>query len=442
MAEIHKLLPRTELPSWIDSVPSNIGMKSRGKLSADQWHIFCVVNLPIILIPLWAPRGGIYRMMLDNYMDLVTEVVIGGLLDMSEDVVAVYERCSRAYLETAKELYDITITPNQHNSLHIPQILRNCGPLHAIRTFFSERINYLLQRQNTNLKFGQFATYTSCAKADHWTGELELTFMRHSCRAANLRAVLDNKKIRSEVEELIDAYEHLRSEDRRGTRLRESVLHLSAADSGWHAPEHAKPVVLDDPCFGALVAFLNRRAGREAFADAREVRREPGLRSLLNRAYHIPSVQLNGVSFKSVTNSPKDSNLIFWADEARTVQAPARLQEIFTYSYRDPGAAGNAKEGMFVYITPYKSLSSAHIVFDSFRSYEHAGGRLFYDEYTPGIVIPVDSIVSHFARTPMIVQGIATPCVHVLSLDKASAFRIHWYCYYLTSAPACLRAFG
>ena len=174
LEEIHRCIPLTELPSWINVVPSNVGLKSRGKLSADQWHIFCVINLPIILIRMWAPRGGLLKDMLDNYMHLVTEVVVGSLLEMSEDAVTVYESSAQAYLDSARKIYNIDITPNQHNSLHIPFFLRNFGPLHAIRTFFSERMNFLLQRQNTNLKFGAysiavasvFSLLTPCVKGN------------------------------------------------------------------------------------------------------------------------------------------------------------------------------------------------------------------------------------------------------------------------------------
>ncbi|EIW59184.1 uncharacterized protein TRAVEDRAFT_100835, partial [Trametes versicolor FP-101664 SS1] len=154
MAHIHAELRNTELPSWINPVPRNVGTTSRGKLSADQWHIFCVINLPIILIPKWAPKGGRSVEMLENYMHLVTEVVVGSLLEMSEEAITLYETSALAYLKTTRQLYGISLTPNQHNSLHIPFFLRLFGPLHSIRTFFSERMNYLLQQQNTNLKFG------------------------------------------------------------------------------------------------------------------------------------------------------------------------------------------------------------------------------------------------------------------------------------------------
>ncbi|KAH9856328.1 hypothetical protein C2E23DRAFT_686505, partial [Lenzites betulinus] len=154
LGRIHAELPFTELPSWVDRVPTNVGTKARGKLSADQWHILCVINLPIILIRIWGRQGGRPKQMLDNFMDLVTEVVIGGMLEMSEEAIKVYEEAALRYLRTARELYNINITPNQHNSLHIPFFLRLFGPLHSIRTFFSERMNYLLQRNNTNMRFG------------------------------------------------------------------------------------------------------------------------------------------------------------------------------------------------------------------------------------------------------------------------------------------------
>ncbi|KAI9059347.1 hypothetical protein FKP32DRAFT_1579810, partial [Trametes sanguinea] len=154
MQHIHEELPRTELPAWVDRVPANVGTKERGKLSADQWHVFCVVNLPIILIRKWGLSGGRQREMLDNFMDLVTEVVVGNLLEMSEEAIRIYEVAALSYLCKAKELYDFKVTPNLHNSIHIPFFLRFFGPLHPIRTFFSERMNYLLQQTNTNMHFG------------------------------------------------------------------------------------------------------------------------------------------------------------------------------------------------------------------------------------------------------------------------------------------------
>ena len=154
---IHEHMSDTVLPSWVNTVPAEIGTKSRGKLSADQWHILRVVYLPVILIQLWHQNRSKITI-LDNYMDLVSEVVIGSLLEVTQDTISAYKTVSHRYLRNAKKIYPgMNITPNQHNSLHIPMFLDLFGPLHAIRTFFSERMNYLLQQQNTNAKFGEYS---------------------------------------------------------------------------------------------------------------------------------------------------------------------------------------------------------------------------------------------------------------------------------------------
>lgn len=98
LRHIHTWLPLTELPSWVDRVPANVGTRARGKLSANQWHILCVVHLPIILIPLWSKKGETFKKMLENYLDLVTEVTIGGLLEMSQEAIDLYTTVSRQYV--------------------------------------------------------------------------------------------------------------------------------------------------------------------------------------------------------------------------------------------------------------------------------------------------------------------------------------------------------
>ncbi|PIL34333.1 hypothetical protein GSI_03108 [Ganoderma sinense ZZ0214-1] len=102
LSTIHEQLSLTELPSWINPVPRNVGTTTRGKLSADQWHVLCVVHLPIILIRQWTPKGGLFKRMLDNYMNLVAEVMIGSLLEMSEETIVAYEAAAYEYLNGAQ----------------------------------------------------------------------------------------------------------------------------------------------------------------------------------------------------------------------------------------------------------------------------------------------------------------------------------------------------
>ncbi len=368
MAEIHERLPLTELPSWVNPVPRDVGTKSQGKLSADQWHMFCVINLPIVLIQLWAEKGGVFKCMLDNYMHLVTEVIIGGLLEMSEDAIELYESAALAYLTSVRELYGIQLTPNHHNSLHIPLFLHFFGPLHAIRMFWGERMNNLLQQVDTSLKF-LFVLVISRLPPDTnyiQTGELEQT----------------------------------------------SVL----------AARKENPLILDEECFRALIAHLNSRAGREVYVDVRRLRRDPDLHQLWNDAFHVPSVYVNGVSFRCSRDSSTDSNVMYWADSSQTKMVPGRIQSIFSYAHRD--LDGCSIEGTYLSVLPYAELSEQDLTHDVFRTYPYVGGRLYYDRHLPMVVISLEEVVSHFARTPVKIAEIPTQCVHVLSLDKVSSLTL------------------
>lgn len=73
----------------------------------------------------------------------------------SDEHTSAYEDYMTKYLEQLKILFkDIRIKPIHHAPLHLGEFLRRFGPVHAWRSFVFERYNHLLQRQNTNLKFG------------------------------------------------------------------------------------------------------------------------------------------------------------------------------------------------------------------------------------------------------------------------------------------------
>lgn len=238
--------------------------------------------------------------------------------------------------------------------------------------------------------------------------------MKHSCRAANLRAILDDPEIRPHVTELVEAYTHLQSEDRRGTRLRESVsLGTPSSASGEGA---TKSMTLEDAWFKALLEFMNLEAGGERFVDIRERRRIPGTRQLLNRGVHVPSVHEHGVSYRAEANSSKDSNIMFWTDQSHSSFSAGRILKIFSYSYRE--VDGQIIDGTYLFVHPYAELSEADTAHDYYRKYPFVGGQLYYERRMPGIVITPGRIISHVARTPIVMPGIADPCVHILPLDK------------------------
>ncbi len=155
MAAIQEDIARVVLPSWVRAGPKRFGTVKHGKLSADEWRSICIVHLPVTLIRLWADGSSRHKEMLDNYMDLVGVVEIGGMMRCSEAHIKRYEQLVLRYLGALKKLYkEGSITPNHHIAYHIGEFMRKFGPVHSWRAFAFERFNYLLQNLSTNMHFG------------------------------------------------------------------------------------------------------------------------------------------------------------------------------------------------------------------------------------------------------------------------------------------------
>ncbi len=251
--------------------------------------------------------------------------------------------------------------------------------------------------------------------------------MKHSCRAANFKVVLENDHIRQQAQELVDAFEESAAEDRRGTRLRESTF-LDPLPSLNRTSKPLKILTLDDACLRALIAHMNHAAGKEVFVDVRESRWTPGVQQVTGRAFKCPRIFCGGVSFRSASDSPRDSNLIFHSSTTSSSSA-GRILQIFNYPIWD--GTGKLTESTYLYVAPLEKLTSEDAARDPFRSYAYVGGELYYDRYQPGVIITPDDIVSHFARTPMELPAIPYPCIHVLSLDKVWVLLAIFACYTL-----------
>lgn len=155
LTAIHDDMSRIELPAWVNPAPSGFGLKSNGKLSADQWRTVCLVNLPFTLIRLWSGTGR-RADMLNNFMQLVTAVEAGSMLTTNPFLIEFYNTTMLDYLSEMKSLYpEAKIKPNHHYALHLGDFLEAFGPVHSWRTFAFERYNYLMQQVNTNKQFGK-----------------------------------------------------------------------------------------------------------------------------------------------------------------------------------------------------------------------------------------------------------------------------------------------
>lgn len=150
-------------PSWMTSVPSNLGDAAHGKLKADQWRTLGTTYLPLSLIRLWglsnnnSPRSQRCQDILNVTMSLLSAVAIASSHSMSLALANSYLQHMQAYLAGLKTLFPgYGFHPNHHLALHLHQYFLLFGPVHAWWTFPFERMIGMLQRMQTSGKIGMF----------------------------------------------------------------------------------------------------------------------------------------------------------------------------------------------------------------------------------------------------------------------------------------------
>jgi hypothetical protein len=156
-------------PSWLTSVPNDLGEPRHGKLKADQWRVLATTYLPISLVRMWdanelegqPPERPTSRRqkLLHATMSLISAVIIATSQKTSSAKAGLYLQHMQTYLRLMKELIpDYDFRPNHHMSLHLAEYLCLFGPVHAWWTFPFERLIGMLQRIPTNFKMGKHAS--------------------------------------------------------------------------------------------------------------------------------------------------------------------------------------------------------------------------------------------------------------------------------------------
>ncbi len=133
-------------PSWLASVPYDLGAARHGKLKADQWRILATIYLPISLQRLWdihSPRSTpLRKKLLDASMALTSAVVIATSHNTSRKMADLYLQHMQSYLQLMQELLPrYNFRPNHHMALHLAEYLTFFGPVHAWWTFPFETLD-------------------------------------------------------------------------------------------------------------------------------------------------------------------------------------------------------------------------------------------------------------------------------------------------------------
>ncbi len=150
-------------PSWLTSVPAQLGSAQHGKLKADQWRVLGTTFLPLTLIRLWQAsdseddnvRATRCARILDVTLSLLSAVAIALSHTTTYSHADIMQQHLLDYLHGLKELFpNYKLRPNHHMALHLPEYIKLYGPVHSWWAFPFERIIGMLQRISTNYKTG------------------------------------------------------------------------------------------------------------------------------------------------------------------------------------------------------------------------------------------------------------------------------------------------
>jgi hypothetical protein len=162
MSELRSDIEHMYTPSWLTSVPINLGEPSHGKLKADQWRTLGTTYLPVLLIHLWDKleddqRSQQCKKLLEITFSLISAVILASSRTTLQENAGLYLHHMQMYLNGLRDLFPrYRFLPNQHMALHLGEYLQFYGPVHSWWTFPFERLIGMLQRIPNNFHDGAF----------------------------------------------------------------------------------------------------------------------------------------------------------------------------------------------------------------------------------------------------------------------------------------------
>lgn len=420
-----------QLPSWVGSIPLEWALLEKSKLSANQWLVIYTVHLPFTLIRLWGVDETTERRknMLSNALDLARSVILASLRELSPSSIEEYESTITRYLTTLLDLYkDINLVPNHHAALHIPEPLRELGPVHAHSAQHYERDIHVMQELNTNAKSGAHFLHMHLIVhllGPYRLGEMEATMMNSSGRTANLKAILsDNATVRRHVSSMIKTWETVSSRDARGTRLASLVDPVQPPTIIVQDGREAK---MPEDLHHMLVDYLNHKHRTTAYADQGPavLRHIP-----LSRRYRTASkVHIRGVRYCISQYIVGDSHIIFRTSPTKI--AAGSIVNIFEHTHEVVDQSGDSPffpRGMH---NPTRTVTSVFLQVKEYAPVQDTaslplnlacikegfvGGWLRGNVLGPTQMIDASQVVSHFRLLPIEIGE--EKLIHVYPLDR------------------------
>lgn len=233
--------------------------------------------------------------------------------------------------------------------------------------------------------------------------------MNSMCRAANLRALLQNEKIKSQAEELIETFKEIEVENTRGTLVADIVD--PEVEKSRHV--YAKSRLLDDLNYGRLITYLNRHYRHRGIHYSAD--RFHGI-WVSREGHQMKKIFIKGVAYAASDILRRDSHIIFQRVRS-VVKYPGQITNIFSHVHHAPD--GTAVTKLYLLVMSFRILSPSEEHLDPYRAFGFAAGYICHEETEPTELLEASAVVSHCARTRVQIPG-AGSFMHILPLDQVS----------------------
>ena len=393
-------------PSWMTSVPLNLGDASHGKLKADQWHALGTTYLPISLTHLWgfanadSPRSRRCREILNLTISLLSAVTIASSRSMSHALANSYLQHMQAYLAGLKLLFpEYQFRPNHHLALHLHEYLLRFGPVHAWWTFPFERMIGMLQCMPTSGKIGILKLYFFNANLImRFVGELEETMAKSFVRSANLRALVFKSQCPEVIQNCHSIFRKFTNPQLRDT-LQTDMQVLSSLTEGGHDD--------DDDDDDSIMDWDDRTA--RPIPNDLQIALTRFHSRFIRKAQFLPIVTINGLVYTPTSKHEGNSCVLFQPKSQGDLNlVPAWIQTIFRIPLSESVQT----------LIAIRRHQPSQIPHDPFSQFPILRARLWGAQLGDLEIIQLDQVSSHFACLP--INGDFKGHVATISLSRVS----------------------
>ena len=383
MNELRSDIERMITPSWLTSVPSNLGEPSHGKLKADQWRILGTTYLPISLTRLWSQledddeRSKLLAMTLS----LVSAVIIASSRTTSRENAGLYLHHMQTYLAGLRKLFPLyKFLPNHHMALHLPEYLCLYGPVHSWWTFPFKHLIGMLQRIPNNFQDSKFHEISCLSLSKSFKGQMEATISNSFTDASNLRALLLKEGCPVAVRNCHKIFAKLVDPQTRNSLLTD-MSHFVTDNETEEPPLEIKgKMTVTEVTFRALEAYFQGKP--------------------LAVAKVLSSYVMDGLTFSTFKRHKGNSFILVRCSSRHAV--PARIEDIIRTS---------SNEVLFVVQHFLKTTSN-----DPFQRYPVLQASLWSDRLGRTAIVKPQDVVCHFACLSL--EWGDANCLAVISLSR------------------------